>query len=216
MWRCQKCSEHIEDSFDTCWKCRKSKHGVEDPDFELEANVAQAGTPRGKLRRLNGFWAAAFVTAVVSFLSILVPWLGVMSDNPRIRISLVELLIMTAIQSLVVAIGGGFAGWIGEDTDHIAEAATKGALALLLVQGPLILITGGLAAFFEIPLHAKAAVLVSTLTLGAIAGSIGRIVGKLRVDDGSTEEPLQWSIGEMLFLTFLFSLLFAASAVLSR
>lgn len=216
MWQCQKCGEGLDDSFDTCWKCRKTKYGVEDPDFELEADVAQAGPPRRRLRRLNGFWVAAFVTAVVSFINYLVPLLGSMSDNPRIRRNLGLLLVMRGIQSLFVALGGGLAGWIGEDTDRIADAAARGAFTLLLVQGPLIVITAGIAPFFGRPAYVQAAVLLNIAALGAIAGSIGRFVGKLRSGDGSAKEPLQWSIGEMLFVTFLFSLLFASGTVLSR
>lgn len=33
MWKCTKCSEEVEDSFDVCWNCGTSKEGVENPHF---------------------------------------------------------------------------------------------------------------------------------------------------------------------------------------
>jgi hypothetical protein len=33
MWRCPKCQEQVEDSFDICWSCGTSIDGVEDPSF---------------------------------------------------------------------------------------------------------------------------------------------------------------------------------------
>lgn len=36
MWRCAKCGERIEESFDNCWNCGTSKDGVEDPEFLAE------------------------------------------------------------------------------------------------------------------------------------------------------------------------------------
>jgi hypothetical protein len=36
MWACPKCTERLEDEFETCWNCGTSKTGVENPDFEPE------------------------------------------------------------------------------------------------------------------------------------------------------------------------------------
>lgn len=33
MWKCQKCHEKQEESFEVCWSCGTSKEGVEDPTF---------------------------------------------------------------------------------------------------------------------------------------------------------------------------------------
>ena len=33
MWQCPKCSEPLEDSFDSCWNCGTSFDGTEDPSF---------------------------------------------------------------------------------------------------------------------------------------------------------------------------------------
>lgn len=37
MWRCGKCGETVESSFDVCWNCGTSKDGVEDPAFVRRA-----------------------------------------------------------------------------------------------------------------------------------------------------------------------------------
>jgi hypothetical protein len=39
MWKCVKCSEKLEDSFDVCWSCGTSKDGVEDPNFRKADDV---------------------------------------------------------------------------------------------------------------------------------------------------------------------------------
>jgi hypothetical protein len=53
MWRCGKCGETVESSFDACWNCGTSKDGVEDPAFvrrarERDSVVAEkpAGHPK--------------------------------------------------------------------------------------------------------------------------------------------------------------------------
>jgi hypothetical protein len=33
MWRCPKCHEKVDDSFDVCWSCGTTPDGTEDPDF---------------------------------------------------------------------------------------------------------------------------------------------------------------------------------------
>ena len=33
MWKCTKCDEMVEDSFDACWNCRTTIDGIEDPNF---------------------------------------------------------------------------------------------------------------------------------------------------------------------------------------
>jgi len=33
MWKCVKCSEEVEDNFDTCWSCGTAPDGTEDPHF---------------------------------------------------------------------------------------------------------------------------------------------------------------------------------------
>jgi uncharacterized protein YbjQ (UPF0145 family) len=34
MWKCVKCHEQVEDSFDVCWNCGASRDGTEDPSFQ--------------------------------------------------------------------------------------------------------------------------------------------------------------------------------------
>ncbi len=36
MWKCVKCNEQLEDTFNVCWSCGTSKDGVEDPEFTRE------------------------------------------------------------------------------------------------------------------------------------------------------------------------------------
>ncbi len=36
MWKCVKCNEQLEDTFNVCWCCGTSKDGVEDPEFTRE------------------------------------------------------------------------------------------------------------------------------------------------------------------------------------
>ena len=51
MWKCNKCGENVEDSFDACWKCGTSKDGVEDSSFqsavvpETDADEPKMGHP---------------------------------------------------------------------------------------------------------------------------------------------------------------------------
>jgi hypothetical protein len=33
MWRCPKCRNKVDDSFEVCWSCGTTPEGVEDPDF---------------------------------------------------------------------------------------------------------------------------------------------------------------------------------------
>ena len=37
MWKCAKCQERVEDSFEVCWNCGTSKDGIEDPAFRRAA-----------------------------------------------------------------------------------------------------------------------------------------------------------------------------------
>ena len=34
MWKCSKCQESVDESFDVCWNCGTSQDGVEDPSFQ--------------------------------------------------------------------------------------------------------------------------------------------------------------------------------------
>jgi hypothetical protein len=45
MWRCSKCKETQEDSFDLCWNCGTSREGVEDPTFTRveDEKIAEPG-----------------------------------------------------------------------------------------------------------------------------------------------------------------------------
>ena len=40
MWRCPKCRNKVDDSFEVCWSCGTTPEGVEDPDF-LTADEAE-------------------------------------------------------------------------------------------------------------------------------------------------------------------------------
>jgi hypothetical protein len=61
MWKCQKCRETQEDSFEVCWNCGTSKEGVEDPTFatadegeqpsELDVPSITADQPKHSPRR---------------------------------------------------------------------------------------------------------------------------------------------------------------------
>jgi hypothetical protein len=33
MWRCPKCQEKVDDSFEVCWSCGTTPDGIEDPSF---------------------------------------------------------------------------------------------------------------------------------------------------------------------------------------
>jgi len=37
MWKCPRCQERVEDSFDLCWACGTAKDGTEDPSFRKES-----------------------------------------------------------------------------------------------------------------------------------------------------------------------------------
>ena len=45
MWRCARCGESIEDSFEVCWKCGTSKQGIEDPQFQPVTSAGAAEPP---------------------------------------------------------------------------------------------------------------------------------------------------------------------------
>jgi hypothetical protein len=48
MWKCPKCHEMLEDTFDVCWNCGTSREGVEDPDFgkpEPDEALAESRDP---------------------------------------------------------------------------------------------------------------------------------------------------------------------------
>ncbi len=57
MWKCQKCGESIEQSFDTCWNCGTAEDGTEDPSFssvnEFDADPSIERTPRSKTESKN-------------------------------------------------------------------------------------------------------------------------------------------------------------------
>ena len=46
MWKCIKCGEDIEDTFDVCWNCGTSKDGVEDPNFQSKIDAAPSSEGR--------------------------------------------------------------------------------------------------------------------------------------------------------------------------
>lgn len=39
MWECPKCSERLENAFDTCWNCGTSSDGIEDPAFRRAERI---------------------------------------------------------------------------------------------------------------------------------------------------------------------------------
>ena len=46
MWKCKKCHEQVEDSFEVCWNCGTSQEGIEDAAFRKEADItAVEGEP---------------------------------------------------------------------------------------------------------------------------------------------------------------------------
>jgi hypothetical protein len=215
MWRCQKCGEDIEDSFDVCWNCGTSKEGVEDLAFRAEEDVVET-EPSGRPNRCwNGFLAGAAFTAVVGYVDYVIPYLAAMPTTPAIRANLGWILAGGVIWSLLHAGGGGISGWIGGRTKHMAGAAWRGALILLATHGVVELITG-FVEFLALPVGRIAAVFVNMLALGAIAGCIGVVFARPRPSGETPGEPVQYSLSEALFITVLFSVLFASLAVLSR
>jgi hypothetical protein len=44
MWRCPHCGEHVDDEFETCWKCGTAADGTPDPDFQAE-RALDSGSP---------------------------------------------------------------------------------------------------------------------------------------------------------------------------
>ena len=42
MWKCDKCQESVEDSYDTCWNCGTSREGIVDPTFQRVETQAPA------------------------------------------------------------------------------------------------------------------------------------------------------------------------------
>lgn len=215
MWHCQKCGEELEDSFDTCWNCGTSKDGAEDPEFRIEVDVVET-VPSGTANRCwNGSLAGGMVTTVLGFLDYLVPCLVAMLKNPLIRSDLGRILVGSTLLSLFYAGGGATAGWIGGKTNRMLGAAWKGSLVLLATQAAMILI-GGISFFVATPIHKIAAVFVNASALGAIAGCVGVIFARPRPRGERPGEPIQYSLSELLFISVLFSLLFASMAVLSR
>jgi hypothetical protein len=52
VWKCKKCHESVEGSFEVCWNCGTSRDGIEDPNFlpEVEGQAAARTTyPVSKL-----------------------------------------------------------------------------------------------------------------------------------------------------------------------
>jgi uncharacterized protein YbjQ (UPF0145 family) len=49
MWKCPKCGEQVEASFEVCWNCGTATDGTEDPDFNREddAGGSEAEAPAG-------------------------------------------------------------------------------------------------------------------------------------------------------------------------
>ena len=45
MWRCSKCGEECEDSFDACWKCGTGQDGVPAEDFQPEPDDSSVPDP---------------------------------------------------------------------------------------------------------------------------------------------------------------------------
>lgn len=216
MWQCTKCGEEIDDPFEACWNCGTSKDGVADPEFESETDAAEAGTPPENRWRLNAFWAAAIVTGVAGFVVFLVPPLVLMSNSPATRKMLGMYIVLAAAESFLVSCGGGLAGWIGSKTDRMAIAACRGVLILFVVQGLLNLLTGFVVVFIGMPAPKALGLLAAFASLGAIAGSVGRIVGRPNQDVKTAEERVQFRIADVLFFMLLFSCLFASIAVLAR
>jgi len=216
MWQCPKCNEELEDSFDACSKCGTSKDGTENPDFRPETDTATSDNAVKTSRHWNGFWAGAVVTAVVGYINFLVPSLIALPSSPVIRKNLGAFLAVMAVWSLLLAGGGGIAGWIGSRTNHIGGAACRGAFILLVTQTLMILFSGILFFHSAMPLGKTTAFFVNISALGAIAASVGRVVGRPRNNNETIEEPIQYSISDILFLTLLFSILFASLAILSR
>jgi hypothetical protein len=45
MWKCPKCSEGVEDSYEVCWNCGTAKDGTEDPTFQRADGAPPAKHP---------------------------------------------------------------------------------------------------------------------------------------------------------------------------
>ncbi len=209
MWKCQKCNEEIEDTFDACWNCGTSVDGVENPDFHIET-VESRNEPVG----WNSFFAGAIVTTILAYFDYVIPYLFGSQGVSLTRRQLGMMLVEGAVWSIILGIAGGVAGWAGGRIDRLVESARKGAPILLYAL--LLCIFSGFVQvpFVGLPINTSIAVLVNFAALGAIAGTVGSIVGR-RLRRKSAGEPFQYSISDMLFLTVLSGFLFASIAVLS-
>ena len=215
MWHCQKCGEELEDNFDACWNCGTSKEGVEDPEFSAEVDVVVT-EPSGTANRCwNGFLAGGMVTAVLGFLDYFALGLIAIHREPLLRNNTVWVLASAALLSFFHAGGGAIAGWIGGKTNRMVGAAWRGVLVLLANLG-IVLLIGSIFSFVAMPIHKIVAMFVNVSALGAIAGCTGVIFARPRPRGERPGEPIQYSLSELLFLSVLFSLLFASMAVLSR
>jgi hypothetical protein len=211
MWQCQKCGEDIEDAFDACWNCGTSKAGVESANFRTETDVAETDNAGKTNRRWNGFLTGGVVTAFVNYYV----FYFVAAISAPVGTAQ-KALLGAASYSLLIAPIGGLSGWFGVKADYRINAACKGATIMTLGQGGLFLCTGFFIQIIQLPVLKMLSALVYFSALGAIAATVGRVVGRPRHADETTEEPVQYSISDMLFITALFSVLFASVAILSR
>ncbi len=216
MWRCSRCGEVVDESFRVCWNCGTSEDGIEDPDFRAEVDVAETEVSYEANRRWNGFWAGASVTTLTVFLYSIIPFLIAFPNDLAVRSNFGGILIARSVLSLIVGIGGGICGWIGCKTPRVTLAACTGAPILLVLHGVLVLLSGGLWLYAEVPVLKVIASLVNISVLGAIAGSIGMIFGRDPSNSDASSDQVQYSLSEILFITTLFGLLLSSLAVMAK
>lgn len=216
MWQCKKCGEEHAEPFDACWNCGASRNGVENPDYRPVVDAAEIVVSQAAGGPWSGLVAGAGTAAVVGYIDRLVLDLVVLWDSPSLRNYLMEYLAGIAIWALVMAGGGAVTGWIGGRTGRVMSAAGKGALIMVLTQVLFVLVAGAADQILELPPQQMLAVLLNVAALGAIAGTVGTIVGRSRQGRDTNVACIQYSLSDVLLVTAMFAALGGSVAVLAQ
>lgn len=183
MWQCPKCHEESEETFDVCWCCGTSRDGVEDLQFKPVVDQPELSEGLSNSTTIRGLKAGAGIAVLMAFLHpVIMLSVSYLADPAVIGFSAFRLIFAFAIGwAPFAAVGGAIAGAIGAQKYPESRALAAGVLSCLLFHVLFLIVLTN--AFYRWPSVVVLLTLSIAALTGAIASSVGLIVGKRHVPE---------------------------------
>jgi cation transport ATPase len=174
MWRCPKCSEDHEDTFDACWNCGTEKDGqaTEEIKPEQETHVpAPLGFAPVDVQLAISVFGAVYFAVPGIIVPVLVMVLDIAPEPnwrgwPYASLLFVIALFNALLSTVAFAVGALTAG-------RAANYHRGRLLSLAALSGGVILVVQAIALFQEINLvFVSAAGILTMIVLGGVLGHL--------------------------------------------